>query len=121
MKERPQLIEVRISVPTKESAKRISEELVGRRLAGCVQILGPMTSVYSWRSQVHESKEWLLLAKTTEGNFDDLVEATKSLHGYEVPEVMAVPVTSALGEYVDWITDHLQGRDQAGWGLESTG
>ncbi|ANS79881.1 Periplasmic divalent cation tolerance protein CutA [Serinicoccus hydrothermalis] len=114
MKERPQLIEVRISVPTKESAKNIAEELVGRRLAGCVQVLGPMTSVYSWRQQVHESQEWLLLAKTTERHFEDLLEATRSMHGYEVPEVLAVPVNYALGEYVDWITDHLQGRDDAG-------
>ncbi|WP_151526409.1 divalent-cation tolerance protein CutA [Serinicoccus kebangsaanensis] len=121
MNDRPELVEVRISVPTMESARHIAEQLVARRLAGCVQILGPMTSVYSWRSEVHESQEWLLLAKTTQGQFSDLLLAIKSLHGYEVPEVLAVPVTHALGEYVDWITDHLKGEDGAGREARPTG
>ena len=114
MKERPQLIEVRISVPTKESAKNISEELVGRRLAGCVQILGPMTSVYSWRGRVHESKEWLLLAKTSRDALGRLRETVQSLHPYEVPEIIAVPVVDGLPAYGEWVTAHLTGSGRAG-------
>ncbi|GAA4868145.1 divalent-cation tolerance protein CutA [Serinicoccus chungangensis] len=103
------LVEVRVSVPSMESARHIGEELVARRAAACVQVLGPMTSIYSWQSEVHQSKEWLLLAKTSREAFGRLCETVTSLHPYEVPEIMAVPVVDALESYAGWVTHHLRG------------
>ncbi|WP_298752208.1 divalent-cation tolerance protein CutA [uncultured Serinicoccus sp.] len=103
------LVEVRVSVPSMESARHIGEALVARRAAACVQVLGPMTSIYSWSGEVHESKEWLLLAKTSREAFGRLCETVRSLHPYEVPEIMAVPVVDALDRYAAWVTHHLGG------------
>ncbi|WP_130011392.1 divalent-cation tolerance protein CutA [Serinicoccus sediminis] len=108
------LLEVRVSVPSMESARHIGEELVARRAAACVQVLGPMTSIYSWSGEVHESKEWLLLAKTSRDALGRLRETVQSLHPYEVPEIIAVPVVDGLPAYGEWVTAHLTGSGRAG-------
>lgn len=99
------LMEVRIAVPDAESAQRMARDLVERRLAACVQALGPMTTVYSWQDEVHQSTEWLLLAKTTQAALGELTDVVVETHRYEVPEILAVPVTHALGPYATWIRD----------------
>ena len=99
----PPLVEARVAVPDPETARRIADDLVSRRLAACVQVLGPMLSVYTWEGEVHRAEEWLLLAKTTQAAYPLVEEAVLALHGYDVPEVIAVPVTEALGPYADWV------------------
>ena len=107
----PALIEVRVSVPDAESAQRIASDLVARQLAACVQVLGPMASVYSWKGDVHRSQEWLLLIKSTVDAFPQVAAAVRQQHRYDVPEIMAVPVTHALAEYAAWVRDHSDGID----------
>lgn len=114
MNDLSELVEARVSAPTMESARHIAEELVARKVAACVQILGPMTSIYSWSGQVHESKEWLLLVKTTRRGFAPVCEVVQSLHAYEVPEIMAVPVVDALEAYAGWVSDQLGESDRPG-------
>lgn len=97
------LIEVRVSMPDADTAQSLATSLVDRNLAACVQILGPMTSVYAWQGQTQQGDEWLLLIKTTEAAFDDLVAVIRAEHSYEVPEILGVPVTHALAEYADWV------------------
>jgi periplasmic divalent cation tolerance protein len=97
------LLEVRVAVPDTETGLALSHDLVARQLAACVQILGPMTSVYTWQGQTQQGDEWLLLIKTTEAAFDDLVAVIRAEHSYEVPEILGVPVTHALAEYADWV------------------
>ncbi|WP_289018225.1 divalent-cation tolerance protein CutA [uncultured Ornithinimicrobium sp.] len=111
--ELPALVEAHVSVPDTDTAQRIASDLVARQLAACVQVLGPMTSVYTWEGEVHRSEEWLLLAKTTAASFPALTRAVRALHGYEVPEVVAVPITQALGEYAAWVRQHADGIDDA--------
>lgn len=107
----PALVEAHISVPDAESARRLADQLVVRQLAACVQILGPMASVYTWKGEVHQSQEWLLLAKTTEAAFGDLAAVVRAEHRYDVPEIIAVPITQALGEYAEWVRRHSDGID----------
>lgn len=99
------LIEIHISVPEADAARRLASEIVGKNLAACVQCLGPMTSIYAWSEEVHQSVEWLLLVKTTEEMFQAVSEVVTTSHRYEVPEIIAVPVTHALGSYGAWVRD----------------
>lgn len=110
---RPALVEVHVSVPDPESAQRIASDLVARQLAACVQILGPMASVYTWEGEVHQSQEWLLLAKSTAAAFPELSAAVRSHHRYDVPEIIAVPITHADDDYADWVAVHSDGIDDS--------
>lgn len=108
------LVEARVSVPDGETARRIAEELVSGGRAACVQILGPMASVYLWKGEVHRSNEYLLLVKTLESSFQQVVEIVRRHHRYDVPEVVAVPVSHALAEYGEWVVTHSRGRQHSG-------
>ncbi|MFK5582766.1 divalent-cation tolerance protein CutA [Serinicoccus sp. LYQ131] len=105
----PALVEARISVPDPDAAKRIADDLVARQLAACVQVLGPMVSVYTWRGEVHRNEEWLLLVKTTESAFPRVVEVVRAIHAYDVPEVVAVPVLHSTDGYADWVRENSRG------------
>ncbi|MGO0577392.1 divalent-cation tolerance protein CutA [Ornithinimicrobium panacihumi] len=111
-----QLIEARISTPDGETARRIAETLVGGSDAACVQILGPMASVYQWKGELHRSNEYLLLVKTIEGAFPRVVDVVREHHRYDIPEVIAVPVNYGLAEYVDWVVAHSGGERAEGEG-----
>lgn len=104
------LIEVRVSTPDADTAQSLATTLVDRNLAACVQILGPITSVYSWKGEVHQALEWLMLAKTTAERFDDISELVAAQHPYDVPEVLAVTVRHVLDEYGAWVRDVVHGQ-----------
>lgn len=107
------LVEVHVSVPDTEAAQRIATDLVARQLAACVQVLGPVASVYAWEGRVQRAEEWLLLVKTTAEALPRVVEAVRAQHRYEVPEIIAVPVVHSLAEYGDWVRDNAGGLDDA--------
>lgn len=111
-----QLVEARVSTPDGETARRIAEALVRGSDAACVQILGPMASVYQWQGEVHRSNEFLLLVKTTEDAFPRVVDVVREHHRYDIPEVIAVPVNYGLAEYVDWVVAHSGGERSGGAG-----
>lgn len=91
------------TVGEKEAADKLAHELVERRLAACVNIVGPIRSVYRWRNQVQDEAEFLLLIKTTAEQAAHLRSALKSLHPYELPECVDLPVTGGSEEYLAWI------------------
>lgn len=103
------LIEVRISTPDADTAQALATEIVDRRLAACVQILGPITSVYSWKGETHQAVEWLMLAKTTAELFEDISDLVTTQHPYDVPEVVAVTVRHTLDDYGAWVRDVVHG------------
>lgn len=82
----------------------MAEILVVAHLAACVQILPEIESVYHWKGQVERAPEILLLAKTTQENFASLEAAVRSLHSYETPEIIALPVTAVSAPYLEWLT-----------------
>jgi periplasmic divalent cation tolerance protein len=86
-----------------DRARALADALVERRVAACVQVVGPIRSTYRWRDAVESSTEWLLLIKTTRGRFADLREAIVAAHPYEVPEIVALPIETALAEYLSWV------------------
>jgi periplasmic divalent cation tolerance protein len=88
---------------SREEAKTIASELVSRRLAACVNILGPVSSVYHWQGEVEHSEEFLLLIKSTEAKFLPIQAAVRELHSYKVPELISFTVESGLEAYLNWI------------------
>ena len=85
------------------SARTLARALVEQRLAACVNMLPPVQSVYRWNDVVEEAAEVTLLIKTTTARYDELEQAIRALHPYELPEVIAVPVSAGSPAYLAWI------------------
>jgi periplasmic divalent cation tolerance protein len=97
-------IMVLMTAGSREEAARLADVLVGARLAACVQILPEIESVYHWQGKVERAPEVLLLAKTTLSNFNELESLVRSLHSYETPEIIALPITTGSAPYLEWLT-----------------
>jgi periplasmic divalent cation tolerance protein len=89
--------------PHIESARQIGAALVGARLAACVNLCPGVESIYRWKGEVESAAEVLAVIKTTRAGFEALRTKLLELHPYEVPEIIALPVTSALEAYVAWL------------------
>jgi periplasmic divalent cation tolerance protein len=96
-------IQVTTTTKTKKQAEKIAQHLVETKLAACVQITGPITSIYRWKGKVENAQEWLCLIKTRDDFFDKVEAAIKKLHSYETPEIIAVPVVKGSKDYLKWI------------------
>ena len=90
--------------PDKDSAKSIAGLLVESRLAACVQMF-PIESMYIWQDKVCDESEIMLLIKSKTELFDQISALIKAGHPYEVPEIIQVPITAGLPEYLNWIED----------------
>lgn len=89
--------------PDADTAGRIARALVEERLAACVNLLPPMRSVYRWKGQVEDASEQLLIIKCSAARFAALSARLRALHPYELPEIIAIPITDGLPEYLAWI------------------
>jgi periplasmic divalent cation tolerance protein len=96
-------IVVLMTAGSREEAARLADVLVVARLAACVQILPEIESVYHWKGNVERSAEVLLLAKSTLANFVALEAMVRSLHSYETPEIIALPIAAASAPYLEWL------------------
>jgi periplasmic divalent cation tolerance protein len=92
-----------VTVPTRADGERIAEALVAERLAACVNVLGPVRSIYRWQGEVCRDDEHLLMIKSTRARYAALEARVKALHTYDVPEVIALPIEMGSPEYVGWI------------------
>jgi len=88
---------------SQEEARKIAHALVERRLAACVNIVGPMESVYRWQGAVETAPEFLLVIKTTAAAFARVRDAIKELHSYEVPECVMVSIEDGSEGYLKWL------------------
>ena len=93
------------TAPRAEDAEFIARELVERRLAACVNVMQPMTSIYRWRGDVERSEEVLMVVKTTEDRFEAVCEAIVKGHSYDVPEVIALEVKAGHVAYLAWLDE----------------
>ena len=93
---------------SREEASRIASALVEDRLAACVNIAGPIESVYRWQGKVERSHEFLMLVKTTSQQSEAVAKRIRELHSYELPEVIEVSVDGGSGEYLKWIADSIR-------------
>jgi periplasmic divalent cation tolerance protein len=96
-------LQVLTTAGSEEEAERIAAALVDRRLAACVQTIGPVASRYRWQGKVESAREWLCLAKTAAARYGEVEAAIRELHSYEEPEVVATPIVAGSEGYLDWI------------------
>ena len=92
------------TVGSEEDAARIARHLVETRAAACVSIVAPVRSVYSWKGELHDEAEWLLLVKTARPAAE-LRDLLRAVHPYEVPELLAFPASFADEAYARWVTE----------------
>lgn len=91
------------NLPDADSAGALARTLIESGVAACVNILAPATSVYRWDGQVHTDTETPMLIKSTRAAWPMLEKAIRAGHPYELPEIIAVPVTLGLPDYLDWV------------------
>lgn len=91
--------------PNRRAASRIARALVEERLAACVNIVPVAQSVYRWRGKVASAREFLLIIKSLKRAYTRLEKRLQALHPYELPEVIAVPITNGSRPYLAWIAN----------------
>jgi periplasmic divalent cation tolerance protein len=91
------------NLPDTPSARVLADHLVAARLAACVSILAPCRSVYRWQGAIEDAEEVPLLIKTTAARYAELEAAIRASHPYELPEIVAVPLTRGLPAYLAWV------------------
>jgi periplasmic divalent cation tolerance protein len=99
----PGYIQVVTTAQRKEDAETIARALVEERLAACVQIVGPITSVYRWQGAIETSEEWQCWAKSRAELYPRIEQSIRRLHPYEVPEILAMPVVAGTESYLAWL------------------
>ena len=104
----PSFIQVFTTVEKREDARKIAEVVVGRRLAACVHVVGPIGSTYWWKGKIEDAEEWLCLMKTRKELYGKLEAAVKSVHPYEEPEIIALPIVEGSEGYLRWIEENTE-------------
>ena len=88
-----------------EDARRIAHTLVDEQLVACVNIIPSIESVYRWEGKKEEDEECIFIAKTSEENVDKTISRIKSLHPYELPDIIVIPIIGGLNEYLEYISN----------------
>ena len=101
-------IVVLITASNKDEAHTIAQALVAQRLAACVNIVEHVSSIFWWEGKVDNAAETLLMVKSKKGKFNRIVKLVKSLHSYEIPEIIALPIVAGQAQYLRWIDESLR-------------
>jgi periplasmic divalent cation tolerance protein len=94
-----------ITAPNEDEAAKIARALVEEKLAGCVNIIRNIRSIYRWQGNIEDDTEVLMIAKTKKKLFNSLEKKVKELHSYSVPEIIAMPIAEGSNEYLQWLRD----------------
>jgi periplasmic divalent cation tolerance protein len=100
-------LQITTTSSTREEAERLAQALVERRLSGCVQIIGPVRSIYRWQGAVERADEWILLIKTGRDAYAAVEAAIRELHSYECPEIIATPIEAGSAAYLEWLAEQI--------------
>ncbi len=95
---------VLVTAPDMDTAERLAERLVDERLAACANLVPGVVSIYRWDEQVQRDDEVLIVLKTEQEQVDGLRERVVTLHPYDVPEVVVLPITDGHAPYLEWLT-----------------
>jgi len=98
-------IVVFITASNEDEAAKIAKALVENKLAGCVNIIKNIRSIYSWQGKIEDEPEVLMIAKTQKHLFDSLMKKVKELHSYTVPEIIALPIIEGSKDYLKWLKE----------------
>ena len=104
---------VLVTCGSKAEARKIARTLVERRLAACVNVVtAPVESIYRWKGSTASAKEFLLVIKSTQTRFAALRREIASLHSYEVPEIIALPISAGSPQYLKWLAESVSGKSR---------
>lgn len=103
-------IQVTTAIDSEDGARQIANTLVSRRLAACVHITGPITSVYWWQGQMETAREWVCFAKTRQDLYAAVEAAIREVHPYDEPEILATPILTGSRSYLEWIVAETTGQ-----------
>jgi periplasmic divalent cation tolerance protein len=95
-----------ITNPTIKEARKIARHLLEKRLIACANIF-PISSLYWWEGEIAEGNEFVLLAKTSDFNFEKVIDEVEKMHSYDVPAIIRIPVSSN-SKYFDWLTGEIE-------------
>ena len=101
-------IMVFVTTSDKSQAEKIAQVLLAERLIACANIVGPVTSFFSWSGKIDCADEFLMVLKSRRDLLDEVVDRVKGLHSYEVAEVLAVPIVGGSKVYLDWMAEVLK-------------
>lgn len=99
---------VMVMTASREEAEKISKRLLEERLIACANILGPASSLFRWAGQIERAEEYALLMKSRLDLFESIAETVRTLHSYEVPEIVALPILKGSAAYMDWVEECLR-------------
>jgi periplasmic divalent cation tolerance protein len=102
-------IVVHITATDESEARRLAELLLEQKKAACVNIVPEVSTLYRWKGKIENGSESLMIIKTRSLLLNDIIALVKTNHSYEVPEVIAFPVTGGSPEYLGWLEDELAG------------
>lgn len=100
-------VQVLTTAGSEEEAGLIAGVLVEKRLAACVQVVGPIVSRYRWQGQIEEAREWQCLVKTTAAAYEAVEAAIREVHSYDEPEIIATPIVAGSSGYLAWIDENV--------------
>ena len=100
-------IQVVSTIGSQEDARRLARQLVERRLAACVQVSGPIESIYWWQGQLETASEWRLTIKSRADLYPQLEAAIRQLHSYQTPEIVSLPLLAGSPAYLAWLESEL--------------
>lgn len=105
---RKEYIQVITTTEKKEDAEKITRVLIEKRLAGCIQIIGPITSTYWWKNNMEKAEEWLCFIKSKRNLYKEIETCIKEIHPYETPEIISLPIVEGNKNYLKWLNGELK-------------
>jgi len=94
-----------VMAANEDESARIAQALVEENLAACVNIVGPVRSIYRWRGAIENAREYMLVIKAPKHHFSRLERRVRQLHSYEVPEIVAIPFAAGSRPYIAWLAE----------------
>ena len=107
MEQKSSPVVVLVTASSQQEARAIARVIVTQKLAACVNTF-PVQSTYTWEGSVQQEQEWQMVIKTDLGRWDELSQAIQSLHSYDVPELIALPIMQGSEAYLSWLASSLQ-------------
>ena len=98
-------LQVQTTIDNRDVLDRLAYELISRRQAACVQVLGPVTSLFRWNNEISSADEWLCIIKTHESRYEAVEATIRELHTYQVPEIIALPIVAGGASYLAWLNE----------------
>jgi periplasmic divalent cation tolerance protein len=105
-----EILTVFVTTANEDEAVRIAKTLVTERLAACANMVPGVRSIYRWKGEIWDSEERLLIIKTRAALFPALEKRIRTLHSYEVPEIVGIPITAGSPPYLEWVLECTEGE-----------